>query len=56
METILTQLDNEKPVVRKRATAALGSLAVVLSEPLLNRLTENLLSQVRRIAEKWLAG
>ena len=43
MSTILQQLTNSKAVVRKRATASLGSLAIVLSDPLLKRLTETLL-------------
>ena len=43
MSTILQQLTDSRAVVRKRATASLGSLAIVLSDPLLKRLTETLL-------------
>ena len=46
MGKVLIQLNHEKPVVRKRATNALGNLAFVLSDPLLNRLTETLLNHV----------
>ncbi|CAM9488775.1 unnamed protein product, partial [Phaeothamnion confervicola] len=46
MTVVLQQLLHERVVVRKRATSCLGSLAVVASDPLLNRLTEDLLQRI----------
>ena len=46
MDTVLMQLSHDKPAVKKRATACLSSLAVVLSDALLNTLTETLLTQI----------
>ncbi|CAM9727695.1 unnamed protein product [Chrysoparadoxa australica] len=46
MTAVLAQLNNVKAVVRKRATACLGALAVVLSDQLLNTATEHLLEQI----------
>jgi cullin-associated NEDD8-dissociated protein 1 len=46
MGTVLQQLQHQRPVVRKRATASLGSLAICLSDPLLKRLTETLLGRI----------
>lgn len=42
----LQELRHPKPVVRKRANACLGALAVVASDALLNRLMEELLGQI----------
>jgi len=44
MHAVIRQLQNGKQVIRKRAALCLGSLAVVISDPLLNALVETLLS------------
>ena len=46
MNAVVRQLDHEKPVIRKRAAVCLGSLAVVSSDALLNRLVEIILEQI----------
>jgi len=46
MTSGLQQLQHTKPTVRKRANAFLGALAVVVSDPLLNQLMEELLRQI----------
>eukprot|EP00611_Tribonema_gayanum_P000986 TRINITY_DN1074_c0_g1_i3.p1 TRINITY_DN1074_c0_g1~~TRINITY_DN1074_c0_g1_i3.p1 ORF type:complete len:839 (+),score=442.73 TRINITY_DN1074_c0_g1_i3:116-2632(+) len=47
IEALLVQLGQERAVVRKRATACLGSIAVVLSDALLNKLVVHLLAQIK---------
>lgn len=46
MTVIVRQLENEKQVIRKRAAICLGSLAVVSSDALLNKLVETILAQI----------
>ena len=46
MTTVLSQLDHPKPVIRKKAATCLGSLAVVSSDALLNRLVEKVLEMI----------
>jgi cullin-associated NEDD8-dissociated protein 1 len=46
LNTTLAQLASERPVVRKRAGNTVGCLSSVISDPLLFRLVENLLSQI----------
>lgn len=46
MSDIITQLSHSQAVVRKRATACVGALSVVVGDGLFNRLLENLLSQM----------
>ena len=46
MGTLLTQIGNEKSVVQKRATAALGVLAPYLADNLLTRLATTLLQRI----------
>lgn len=46
MTVVLKQLPHERVVVRKRAATCLGSVAVVVSEPLLNRLAVHLLQKI----------
>lgn len=52
VEALMAQLTHDKSVVRKKATACLGAAAVVLSDPLLNELTEGLLAQIRVVTEQ----
>jgi hypothetical protein len=47
MTVVLQQLSHAKVVVRKRASICLGSVAVVISDALLNSLTEKLLAQIQ---------
>jgi cullin-associated NEDD8-dissociated protein 1 len=51
MSTVLQQLQHNRAVVRKRATASLGSLAICLSDSLLKRLTETLLGRIESPGE-----
>lgn len=46
MTVVLRQLPHERVVVRKRAATCLGSVAVVVSETLLNRLAVHLLQKI----------
>lgn len=46
MTVVLQQLPHERVVVRKRAATCLGSVAVVVSEALLNRLAVHLLQKI----------
>lgn len=46
MTSVLIQLDNPKAIIRKKAAICLGSLAVVSSDALLNRLLERLLELI----------
>ncbi|CAM9481770.1 unnamed protein product, partial [Ectocarpus sp. 8 AP-2014] len=46
MTVVLKQLPHERVVVRKRAATCLGSVAVVVSESLLNRLAVHLLQKI----------
>lgn len=46
MTVVLEQLPHERVVVRKRAATCLGSVAVVVSESLLNRLALHLLQKI----------
>lgn len=46
MTVVLEQLSHERVVVRKRAATCLGSVAVVVSESLLNRLALHLLHKI----------
>lgn len=46
MAVVLEQLPHERVVVRKRAATCLGSVAVVVSESLLNRLALHLLQKI----------
>lgn len=46
MTVVLKQLPHERVVVRKRAATCLGSVAVVVSETLLNRLAVHLLQKI----------
>lgn len=46
MTTVLSQLDHPKPVIRKKAATCLGSIAVVSSDALLNRLVEKVLEMI----------
>ncbi len=46
MMVVLKQLPHERVVVRKRSATCLGSVAVVVSETLLNRLAEHLLQKI----------
>lgn len=46
MTVVLKQLPHERVVVRKRAATCLGSVAVVVSEALLNRLAVHLLQKI----------
>lgn len=46
MNAIIRQLESDKPIIRKRAALCLGSLAVVSSDNLLNRLVEIILAQI----------
>ena len=46
MTVVVRQLENERTVIRKRAAVCLGSLAVVSSDVLLNRLVENILDRI----------
>ncbi|CAM9970460.1 unnamed protein product [Ascophyllum nodosum] len=46
MTVVLKQLPHERVVVRKRAATCLGSIAVVVSESLLNRLAVHLLQKI----------
>ena len=52
MTAVIRQLDNEKSILKKRAAVCLGSLAVVSSDILLNRLIENILSQIENVEKK----
>lgn len=51
MKALVKQLENERPVIRKRAAMCIGSLAVVSSDVLLNTLVEKIL-QLIEDAEK----
>ena len=44
---VTLQLASDKLVVRKRATACLGTVATVIADPVLNRLTTHLLAQIK---------
>lgn len=46
MMVVLKQLPHDRIVVRKRAATCLGSVAVVVSESLLNRLAVHLLKKI----------
>ncbi|CAM9180139.1 unnamed protein product, partial [Choristocarpus tenellus] len=46
MTVVLKQLPHPKVVVRKRVTSCLGSVAVVVSDALLNRLADHLLREI----------
>jgi cullin-associated NEDD8-dissociated protein 1 len=52
MNVVVRQLDHEKPVIRKRAAVCLGSLAVVSSDVLLNRLVEIILEKIEASEQK----
>lgn len=45
-EAVSKQLGHEKQIMRKRANACLGAFATVVSDPLLNRLMEDLLHHI----------
>eukprot|EP01038_Epipyxis_sp_PR26KG_P006809 gene6809-9325_t len=51
MKTVVLQLENERPVIRKRAANCLGSLAVVSNDGLLNKLIQTLLEKIE-LSEK----
>ena len=46
MTVVLRQLESERAVIRKRAAACLGSLAIVASDYLLNRLVVDILDRL----------
>ncbi|CEG47211.1 TATA-binding protein-interacting protein [Plasmopara halstedii] len=48
MELLMMQLNDESPLVRKRATACLGSLGVMASDVLVSRLVEHLIQGIQR--------
>jgi cullin-associated NEDD8-dissociated protein 1 len=48
LEVTMRQLASESQLVRKRAGTTIGCLAVVISDPILYRLVESLLSQIDR--------
>jgi cullin-associated NEDD8-dissociated protein 1 len=52
MNAVVRQLDNEKSALRKRAAVCLGSLAVVSSDSLLNKLVELILGQIEAAEKK----
>lgn len=49
MNVVLRQLENDQQILRKRAAVCLGSLSVVSSDVLLNRLVESILKQISAI-------
>ena len=51
MNAVVGQLDHDKVIIRKRAANCLGSLAVVSSDALLNRLIQTLLEKIE-VSEK----
>lgn len=56
MNGIVAQLDHERMVIRKRAANCLGSLAVVSSDALLNRLVQTLLEKIDLTEKKSAKG
>ena len=48
MTVVSRLLENERAVIRKRAASCLGSLAVVSSDSLLNRLVEDILDRLEK--------
>lgn len=46
MELLMVQLTDESPLVRKRATACVGSLGVIASDVLVSRLVEHLIKGI----------
>lgn len=52
MTVVVGQLDHDRPVIRKRATNCLGSLAVVSTDALLNRLVQTLLERIEQAEKK----
>ncbi|TDH72282.1 uncharacterized protein CCR75_003151 [Bremia lactucae] len=47
MELLMVRLTDESPLVRKRATACVGSLGVMMSDVLLSRLVEHLIKSIQ---------
>jgi cullin-associated NEDD8-dissociated protein 1 len=56
MNGIVAQLDHDRMVIRKRAANCLGSLAVVSSDALLNRLVQTLLEKIDQTEKKSARG
>ncbi len=56
MNGIVAQLDHDRMVIRKRAANCLGSLAVVSSDALLNRLVQTLLEKIDQTEKKSAGG
>lgn len=52
MNAAVAQLEHEKVIIRKRAANCLGSLAVVSSDALLNRLVQTLLEKIESSEKK----